>query len=183
MSEDIKKDLDKENKLSDDELSKNSSDEINQQKDDNQKDLIADLRKENEELENKYKRALADYQNLLRNSAEEKRELLKYSLEEFLLEILPIYDNLNISINNLDEEQSKNAWVEGVKYTIKQFDDFFSRNGVERIKTVGEEFDYNSMEAVEGEGEYVIKELRPGYKLKDKVIIPARIVAGSENKN
>lgn len=183
MSEDIKKDLDKENKLSDDELSKNSSDEINQQKDDNQKDLIADLQKENEELENKYKRALADYQNLLRNSAEEKRELLKYSLEEFLLEILPIYDNLNISINNLDEEQSKNAWVEGVKYTIKQFDDFFSRNGVERIKTVGEEFDYNSMEAVEGEGEYVIKELRPGYKLKDKVIIPARIVAGSKNKN
>lgn len=183
MSEDIKKDLDKENKLSDDELSKNSSDEINQQKDDNQKDLIADLQKENEELENKYKRALADYQNLLRNSAEEKRELLKYSLEEFLLEILPIYDNLNISINNLDEEQSKNAWVEGVKYTIKQFDDFFSRNGVERIKTVGEKFDYNSMEAVEGEGEYVIKELRPGYKLKDKVIIPARIVAGSKNKN
>ncbi len=191
MSEDLKKDFEQEDELLNEDLSENLSDEIDEQKNDNlsnsqnnnQEDLILNLQKKNEELESKYKRALADYQNLLRNSAEEKKEFLKYSLEEFLLEILPIYDNLNISINSLSEEQSKNPWVEGVKYTIKQFDDFFSRNGVEKIKTIGEKFDYNSMEAVEGEGDYVVKELRAGYKLKDKVIIPARIVAGSKDKN
>lgn len=191
MSEDLKKDFEQEDELLNEDLSENLSDEIDEQKndnlsnsqDDNQEDLVANLQRKNEELESKYKRALADYQNLLRNSAEEKKEFLKYSLEEFLLEILPIYDNLNISINSLSEEQSKNPWVEGVKYTIKQFDDFFSRNGVEKIKTIGEKFDYNSMEAVEGEGDYVVKELRAGYKLKDKIIIPARIVAGSKDKN
>lgn len=169
-SEDTKDEINKEeNNLSDDS-------ELNHE------ELIANLKKENEELENKYKRALADYQNLVRNSAEERKELLKYALGEFLLEILPIYDNLNTSINGLSEEQSKNPWVEGVKYIIKQFDDFFARNEVEKIKTVGEKFDYNSMEAVEGEGDYVIKEIRAGYKLKDKVIIPARIVAGDQDK-
>ena len=191
MSEDLKKDFEQEDELLNEDLSENLSDEIDEQKNDNlsnsqnnnQEDLVANLQRKNEELESKYKRALADYQNLLRNSAEEKKEFLKYSLEEFLLEILPIYDNLNISINSLSEEQSKNPWVEGVKYTIKQFDDFFSRNGVEKIKTIGEKFDYNSMEAVEGEGDYVVKELRAGYKLKDKIIIPARIVAGSKDKN
>lgn len=191
MSDNLKKDFEQEDELLNEDLSENLSDEIDEQKndnlsnsqDDNQEDLVANLQRKNEELESKYKRALADYQNLLRNSAEEKKEFLKYSLEEFLLEILPIYDNLNISINSLSEEQSKNPWVEGVKYTIKQFDDFFSRNGIEKIKTIGEKFDYNSMEAVEGEGDYVVKELRPGYKLKDKVIIPARIVAGNKDKN
>ncbi len=191
MSEDLKKDFDQENESVEEKLSENSSQEKDEQKnddlndspDDSQDDSLIDLQKKNDELESKYKRALADYQNLLRSSAEEKKELLKYSLEGFLLEILPIYDNLNTSIHALDEDQSKNPWVEGVKYTIKQFDDFFSRNGIEKIKTVGEKFDYNSMEAVEGEGDYVVKELRPGYKLKDKIIIPARIVAGSKNKN
>lgn len=174
----MSKDLKKDSKAKKSSLKGNKADETEHKESD--KNLILKLQEENQELESQYKRALADYQNLLRNSADERRELLKYSLEGFLMEILPIYDNLNISINGLNDEQSENPWVEGVKYTIKQFDDFFDRNGVEKIKTVGERFDYNTMEAVEGEGDYVVKELRAGYRLKDKVIIPARIIAGNK---
>lgn len=146
-------------------------------------DLVSKLKEENKNLEDKYKRALADYQNLLKNSAEEKLDLLKYSLEGFLLDILPIYNNLNMSINNLTDEQASNPWVEGVKYIIKQFDDFFSKNDVLQIKTIGEKFDYNTMDAAEGEGEYVVKELLPGYKLKGKTIIAARVAVGDKIKN
>jgi len=137
--------------------------------------------KEKQELENLYKRALADYQNLIKNSAKEKSEILKYSLAGFLTEILPIYDNLKTAINTLTPEEQNNSWVDGLKFVIKQFQEVFLANGVKEIKTVGEKFDYNIMEAIEGEGDVVIKEIRPGYMLNDKVIIAARVIVG-QNK-
>jgi molecular chaperone GrpE len=137
---------------------------------------IEKIKKENEELEGRYKRALADYQNLLKNSSKEKIEYFKYSLEKFFLEILPIYDNLKMAINTLDEKESSSAWVEGIKYVIKQFQEAFLSNGLEEIKTLGEKFDYNKMEAVKGDGDIIKKELRSGYILNNKVIIPAKVV-------
>jgi len=140
-----------------------------------------DWQKEKQELENLYKRALADYQNLIKNSAKEKSEILKYSLAGFLTEILPIYDNLKTAINTLTPEEQNNSWVDGLKFVIKQFQEVFLANGVKEIKTVGEKFDYNIMEAIEGEGDVVIKEIRPGYMLNDKVIIAAKVIVG-QNK-
>ena len=142
------------------------------------------LRQEKQDLENQCKRALADYQNLVKNVAIEKNEIFKYSLSGFLIEILPVYDNLKTAIKTLKPEEQNNSWVEGIKYVIKQFKDIFTANGVEEIKTMGEKFDYNTMEAVEGEGDIVGQEIRPGYLLNGKVIIPAKvIVIKKENEN
>lgn len=143
-------------------------------------EIIDKLRKDNKELENQYKRALADYQNLSKHTSNEKIEFFKYSLEKFLLEILPIYDNLKMAINTLEEKDLNNPWVEGIKYVIKQFQELFISNNVEEIKTIGEKFDYNKMEAVKGDGDIVKKELRPGYILNGKVIIPAKVVLFSK---
>lgn len=131
-----------------------------------------------EELDNKYKRALADYQNLLKQSAKEKQDFVRYANEQLLLEMIPVYDNLKISLEHLDEEADKNAWAQGIKYVIKQFKEVLENSGVEEIKTVGEKFNPETMEALEGEGESVIKELKSGYKLNGKVIIAARVVVG-----
>lgn len=138
--------------------------------------IIEGLKEENVDLEGKFKRALADYQNLLKKSSEQKVEFFKYSLEKFLLEILPVYDNLKMAINTLDEKEQNSPWVDGIKYVIKQFSEIFRDNGVEEIKTVGEKFDYNKMEAVKGDSDIVKKELRSGYILNNKVIIPAKVV-------
>jgi molecular chaperone GrpE len=143
--------------------------------------LENDWQKEKQELENLYKRALADYQNLIKNSAKEKSEILKYSLAGFLTEILPIYDNLKTAINTLSPEEQNNSWVEGLKFVIKQFQEVFSVNGVKEIKTVGEKFNYHTMEAIEGEGDIVIKEISCGYMLNDKVIIAPKVIVG-QNK-
>ncbi|HOZ53325.1 MAG TPA: nucleotide exchange factor GrpE [bacterium] len=140
------------------------------------REVIEKLKKENIESELAYKRALADYQNLVKHSSSEKVEFFKYSLEKFFLEILPIFDNLKMAISTLNEDEQNNPWVEGIKYVIKQFRDAFSENGIEEIKTAGEKFDYNKMEAVKGDGEIVKKEIRPGYILNGKVIIPAKVV-------
>ncbi len=62
-----------------------------------------------------------------------------------------------------------------MKYVVKQFSSALSDAGVEEIETVGKDFDHDTMEAVKGEGEKVSKELRAGYKLNAKVIIPAKV--------
>jgi molecular chaperone GrpE (heat shock protein) len=127
------------------------------------------------DYEGKYKRALADYQNLLKRTAEEKKEFAKYANEGLLREFLPVYDNLKISMRHIGEGEN-NGWTEGIKYVIKQFKDALNSMGVEEIETEGKNFDPVSMEAVEGRGEKVKKEVRPGYLLNGKVIVPAKVV-------
>ena len=127
-------------------------------------------------LEQKYQRALADYQNLVKRSQLEKADFAKYANEQLILDILPIYDNLKVSMEHVDESAKTNGWAEGIKYVIKQFTDTLKNFGVEEIKAKGKKFDPNIMEALEGEGEKVKKVVKPGYTLKGKVLVPARVV-------
>lgn len=137
------------------------------------KDVI-EIEKYNE-LEGRYKRALADYQNLQKRNIEEKNDFVKYANENLLREILPIYDNLKTSLLHINSEASQNGWAEGIKYVIKQFKEVLKNAGVEEIETKGQEFDINTMEAVEGKGEKVKKEIKAGYKLNGKLIIAAKV--------
>jgi len=98
-----------------------------------------------------------------------------------LYEILPIYDNLKISIPHADTAGVKNGWVSGIEHVTKQFKNVLAGTGVEEIKTIGEKFDPYTMEAVGGTGEIVAKEAKPGYKLYGKVIIPARVILEENN--
>lgn len=135
---------------------------------------------EEDSMEHKYKRALADYQNLLKTSFKEKQDFAKFALNSFLQDLLPVYDHLKMSINTLPPAEHDNAWVKGVEYVLKQFKDILNDNGVKEIKTVGEKFDYNFMEAIEGEGEKVVAEIMPGYTLHDRLIRPAKVKVSVE---
>jgi len=130
-----------------------------------------------EELfKDKYLRALADYQNLLKQTAKDREEFVKYALEDFLHNVLPIYDHLKMSMSGLSAEESNNAWATGVSHVLKQFKEVLAQHGIEEIKTVGAKFDHNTMEAIDGSGETVKQELMPGYKLNGKVIRPAKVI-------
>lgn len=133
--------------------------------------------------EGKYLRAIADYQNLLKQTAREKEEFGQFARERFLQEILPVYDNLKISLQHIDEEASKSSWLEGIKHIVNQFKGVLTDLGVTEIKTVGEKFDHSSMHAVENKETAdkkkdgtVARELQSGYKLSGKVIREARVV-------
>lgn len=132
-------------------------------------------------FEDRYKRALADYQNLLKRTAQEKMEFARFANEQLLNELLPVYDNLKTSMAHANEE-NLNSWLEGIKYVIKQFKDALAVNGVEEITTEGEKFDHSTMEALnnedtddESKDDKVAKEIKAGYKLNGKVIVPARV--------
>lgn len=131
--------------------------------------------------ENKYKRALADYQNLLKQTAKEKMEFAAYANEQMLKEILPVYDHLKMAIEHHNGE-STDDWLVGVKHVVKQFKDVLNRIGVEEIEA-GKKFDHNTMDAVGSEqcedealDCSVAKQVKSGYKLNGKVIEPAKVV-------
>jgi molecular chaperone GrpE len=127
------------------------------------------------EFENKYKRALADYQNLLKRTAEEKQAFAKYANEGMIRDILPVYDNLRISLDHIDDEAKNNGLAEGIKYVVKQFRDALLNNGVSEIEIKDKKFDPMEMEAISGKGKKIKKIIKPGYKLNGKVIVAAKV--------
>lgn len=136
------------------------------------------------ELEHKYKKALADYQNLLKRTAIEKQEFVKYANEQFLYEILPVYDNLKLAVAHANGDAEKtDAVIKGVKYVLGQFKSILENFGVKEIKTVGEKFDHNTMEAIEKKETddekkdgMVESEVMPGYVLGERVIRAVRVI-------
>lgn len=137
---------------------------------------------EEEDFESKYLRALADYQNLSKQSQKDKEDFAKFALSGFLMDLLPIYDHLKLSLNGLSEEEKNNAWAIGVSHVLKQFKDLLNSRQVEEIETEGKEFDHNTMEAIDGEGDMVKKEIMPGYTLNGRVIRPAKVMVESVDK-
>lgn len=131
--------------------------------------------------EDKYKRALAECQNILKQTAKEKEDFRQFAQVRFIEQILPVYDNLKISLVHVGEEKS--SWVQGVEYVVKQFADTLKQLGVEEIETQGNKFNHEEMEAVseeetseEKKADHVAKQINAGYKLNGRVIRPARVI-------
>lgn len=134
---------------------------------------LEELQQQVEECENKYKRALADYQNLEKRVREERVGLIKMANREMLLRVLPVLDTLFLAQQH-SEDQSLNV-------SVQQFLDALKDEGVSRVETVGKEFNPEVMEAVgteEGEDGEVIKEIRAGYIMNDLLLRPAQVIVG-----
>jgi molecular chaperone GrpE len=150
---------------------------------DSTKKLIEDYKNKQEEnnWQEKYKRALADYQNLIKNTEKNKAEFVKYALEDTMLDLLGVYDHLKLSLKSLPAIEKKSAWVEGVSHVLRQFKELLENKGIKEIEVMGQKFDYQTMEAIEGKGDYVVKEVSTGYNLHDKLIKPAKVIVGDKN--
>ncbi|MFA6550989.1 MAG: nucleotide exchange factor GrpE [Patescibacteria group bacterium] len=154
---------------------KNNKDEENKLEDTNE--VIKDL-------DYKWKRALADYQNLQKETAKEKAEFVKFANGAILMEILPVYENLRTSLEHADED-NHDAWLKGIKHVIKQFESILKDNGVEIIDPLGLEFNPSEHEAMESSfvetaedkriGK-IAKVMKIGYKLHGKVIQATKVV-------
>src|SRR3989338_9101301 len=97
----------------------------------------ADNKSDEKTLEEKYKRALADYQNLLKQTAKEKMEFSMFANEIMLKEILPVYDHLKMAIEHHNGESAE-EWITGVKHVVKQMKAGYQLNGkiIEAAKVV-----------------------------------------------
>ena len=74
-----------------------------------------------QELTDKYQRALAEQQNLIKQHQKDKSHYVQYANEQLLLELLPVFDNLKLSCKHFNPENTA-SWLEGINYIIKQFE-------------------------------------------------------------
>ena len=142
---------------------------------------LAEVKEEKEEYLEGWQRARANFINYKKKEKERMQDTINYSNEELLLKILPIFDNLKRAENYIPEEEREKDWVQGITHIKSQFKKFLKEEGIEKIETVGKKFDPNIAEAVERveskeyESDVVTEEIQPGYKLKDKVLRPAKV--------
>ncbi len=126
-----------------------------------------------EELDDRFKRVLAEFENYKKRSAKERDTLYHSVIADIVSSMLPVMDNLEKAVNAKTEDT---AYQEGVKLVYTQFNDVLHKFGVQKIETVGKTFDPELHEAVasvvdENLGEKEIKEeFRAGYKIGSKVI-------------
>jgi molecular chaperone GrpE len=141
-------------------------------------DEVAVLKQQLEDSEAKYKRALADYQNLEKRVSEQRLELIKGANKDLLLRILTVLDTLLLAQQHVAD---KNLDV-----SINHFLDVLKSEGLTRIKTIGEKFDPMLMEAItveEGDEGKVINEVRAGFLLHDKLLRAAQVTVGAAKQN
>ena len=131
------------------------------------------------ELTEDVKRLQADFINFKARAEKERIEAVQNGRERAIIELLPLLDNLERAFQHAPEELAENLWVKGVLGLEKQLMTLMEDFGLEKIETVGQEFDPSSMEAVShGDGDMVSEELRSGYKLGGRVVRPAMVKVG-----
>jgi len=132
-----------------------------------------------EEYLNGWKRERADFLNYKKDEMEKIGQLVKYANEELILKIIPILDNIYLAESHVPAELKDHKWIEGFNQIKNQLSNFLQKEGIEAIKTVGEKFDPNTMEAVgEAEGkekDIVVEEAQRGYSMHGKIIRPAKV--------
>lgn len=137
---------------------------------------IKALQEKVSEMEGNWKRALADYKNLVDRTNKEKKQFVDFANEVLVLKLLAVYDSLEM-LGKYNQDQ-------GLQLTIKQFEQVLKEEGLKEIKALGEEFNANEMEgidSVDGEKDKVVEVLTKGFYLKEKLLRPARVKVGKGN--
>lgn len=121
----------------------------------------------------KYLRLYAEYDNFRKRSQKERESLFSTVRADTILQLLPVYDNLEraLSLKSSDE-----AFYKGIEMTMVQLQEILLKLGVTPIEAVGQKFDANIHNAVmhvdddsKGESE-IVEEYQKGFKMGDKVI-------------
>lgn len=135
-----------------------------------------------EEMEDRYKRLFAEFENFKKRSAKEREGLYNMITGEVLLVMLPIMDNLDKAASS---ETTDKSYQEGVNMVVKQFATALEKFGLKQIETIGKRFDPELHEAVshiedstKGEQE-IVEEYRKGYQIGSKVIRHALVVVAN----
>jgi len=157
--------------------------EQNEKKEENkvqEKELIT--KEQYDELDDRYKRVLAEFENFKKRSQKEREGLYNSVLGDIILGMLPAMDNLE---NAMKAECKDENYKQGIELVYKQFKDFLQKHGVEEIPAVGEAFDPSIHEAVssiqddtKGPQE-IVQEYRKGYKIGTKVIRHSMVVVAN----
>ncbi|MFZ4099324.1 MAG: nucleotide exchange factor GrpE [Chlamydiia bacterium] len=146
---------------------------------------------EAEEYREKYLRGLAEMENAKKRLSREKAEIVKYSNESLISDLLAPLDNLENALQYAEQGSAEvQHWALGFRMIVQQFTDALARAGAAPYSSLGQPFDPNLHDAVEvvevsedkPEG-HVVKEFVKGYRVADRVIRPARVQVSKYQDN
>ena len=154
----------------------------NEVKENEEKSELQKKQIELDELDDRYKRVFAEFENYKKRTQKERDGLYNSVLGDIIVNMLPILDNLQMAVN---AECKDEGYKQGVELVEKQFKEFLSKNNVEEIPAVGEMFDPSVHEAVgsaqdetKQNGE-IVQEYRKGYKLGSKILRHSMVIVAN----
>jgi molecular chaperone GrpE len=149
-----------------------------------QEDLKVSSDKVNE-LQDKYLRLSAEFDNYRKRTLREKSEMIKTASEELLLKIIPVVDDFERGLSLLDTAKDLDAVKQGMNLIYSRFTEFLQQNGIREMESLNQEFTTDLHEAVtkipapeENLKGKVVEVVEKGYYLFDKVIRYPKVVVG-----
>lgn len=148
-------------------------------------DLLAEVQAENAQLKDKYLRQVAEFDNYRKRTLKEKTELILNGGEKVLSALLPVLDDLDRALENIEKSDDVATLKEGVSLIVDKLMKTLGAQGLTKMETVGKTFDTDFHEAIalipaqeEAQKNQVIDCVQPGYMLNEKVIRHAKVVVG-----
>jgi molecular chaperone GrpE len=133
------------------------------------------------ELNDKYLRLAAEFDNFKRLAQRDQRDLIRFGNEQLLKELLPVVDNLERAVKASREGGSSDVLIQGVDLTLKQLKGALTRFHVLPVETVGQPFDPATHQAVASVAsekvpeQHVVDEFQRGYRLHDRTLRAAMV--------
>ena len=150
--------------------------------------VLADVRVIDEklaEMQDKYLRLSAEFDNYRKRTLREKIELSKYAGENLLLSFLPIMDDFERALKHMDSTTDCITLKDGIDIMYVKFSDFLKQNGIKEIESLNTNFNVDLHEAVakvpveeEDKKGKVVDVVLKGYYLQDKVLRFAKVIVG-----
>ncbi len=137
------------------------------------------------EMQDKYIRLSAEFDNYRRRTLREKMELSKYAEENLLLKIIPLMDDFDRALSHMDTATDCIAMKSGIDLIYGKFQEFLKQNGIKEIESLNTVFNVDLHEAVakigvadEDKKGKVVDVLQKGYYLQDKVLRFSKVAVG-----
>ena len=147
-------------------------------------DELTTAKREAAQLQDRYLRAVAELDNFRKRTVKARAETRDDTLRDILLQIAPLLDNLRRALAQETEDAA--AVRQGVEIIVTQFKEILAGYGLQEIEAMGKPFDPNEHEAMmqvpsaEHEPGMVIQETEKGFRLRDKVVRPSRVIVSSQ---
>ena len=148
----------------------------------------AKLKEEVEFYKDKWLRAVAEFENFRKRNAKEKVEWIKNANQTLLLEIVEVFEHLELTLKSAKKEKSPANFQKGIEIIHNQMNQILEKQGLKKIETIGTKFDPNLHEAViclehkKYDENIIFDNIRNGYILNDKIIRHARVAVSKGKK-
>jgi molecular chaperone GrpE len=130
-------------------------------------------------------RSQADFENYKKRCAREKEDAIKYANSSLLERLVAIVDNFELGLEAARGEGEQSPIYSGMTLVLKQLNDFLAENGLQPIEAEGKPFDPNLHQAIAHEPSdqfpegIVLRQIRRGYRFKDRLLRPSSVVVSS----